>query len=77
MVFSINKTDPGSFTYYVPRIDFFGDKMVLPGYFKDQFLDTFGPFAYVFDHCGIYYADVFPQVDHRRCGHDNTPLGDY
>ena len=28
--------------YYTPRTEFFVDKMISPGYFKDQFLDTFG-----------------------------------
>ena len=31
------------------------DKMISPGYFKDQFLDTFGPVVYVLEHCGIYF----------------------
>ena len=35
---------------------FFVDKMISPGYFKDQFLDTFGPVVYVLEHCGIYFS---------------------
>ena len=42
--------------YYTPRTEFFVDKMILPGYFKDQFLDTFGPVVYVLEHCGIYFS---------------------
>ena len=30
--------------------------MILPGYFEDQFLDTFGPVVYVLGHCGIYFS---------------------
>ena len=30
--------------------------MISPGYFKDRFLDTFGPVAYVLEHCGIYFS---------------------
>ena len=30
------------------------DKMISPGYFKDQFLDTFGPVVY--EHCGNYFS---------------------
>ena len=37
--------------YYTPRIEFFLDKIIPPGYFKDHFLDTF----YVIEHCGIYF----------------------
>ena len=42
--------------YYTPRTEFFVDKMISPGYFKDQFLDTFGPVVYVLEHCGIYFS---------------------
>ena len=42
--------------YYTPRTEFFADKMISPGYFKDQFLDTFGPVVYVLEHCGIYFS---------------------
>ena len=30
--------------------------MISPGYFNDQFLDTFGPVVYVLEHCGIYFS---------------------
>ena len=30
--------------------------MISPEYFKDQFMDTFGPVAYVLEHCGIYLS---------------------
>ena len=30
--------------------------MILPGYFRDQFLDTFGPVIYVLEPCGIYFS---------------------
>ena len=42
--------------YYTPRTEFFVDEMISPGYFKDQFLDTFGPVVYVLEHCGIYFS---------------------
>ena len=42
--------------YYTPRTDFFLDKMISPGYFKDQFLDTFGPVVYVLEYCGILFS---------------------
>ena len=37
--------------YYTPRTEFFVDKVISPGYFKDLFLDTFGPVVYVLEHC--------------------------
>ena len=39
--------------YYTPRTEFFVNKMISPVYFKDQFLDSFGPVVYVFEHCGL------------------------
>ena len=30
--------------------------MISPGYFKDRFMDTFGPVAYVHELCGNYFA---------------------
>ena len=30
--------------------------MILPGYFKGQFLHTFGPVVYVLEHCGIFFS---------------------
>ena len=66
IVFSNNNKDPDSFPYYAPRTDFFVDNMISPGYFKDQFMGTFGPVAYVLEHCGIYFS-VFlfskPRID--------------
>ena len=42
--------------YYTQRTEIFVDKMISPGYFQDQFFDTFGPFVYVLEHCGIYFS---------------------
>ena len=30
--------------------------MISPGYFKNRFMDTFGPVAYVFEHYRIYFS---------------------
>ena len=30
--------------------------MISAGYFKDRFMDTFGPVAYVLEPCGIYFS---------------------
>ena len=59
IVFSNNMKDPDSLPYYAPRTDFFLDNMMSPGYFKDQFIDTFGPIAYVLENCGIYFSVFF------------------
>ena len=56
IVFSNNNKDPLSFPYYAPRTDFFVDNMISPGYFKDRFMDTFEPVAYVLEHCGTYFS---------------------
>ena len=56
IVFSNNKKNPDSFPYYAPRTDFFVDNMISPGYFKDRCMDTFGPVAYVLEHCGVYFS---------------------
>ena len=42
--------------YYNPQTGFFVDKMISPGYFKGQFLDTFGPVVYILEHCGIFFS---------------------
>ena len=42
--------------FYTPRTEFFVDKMILPVYFKDQFLNTFGPAIYVLEHCGVSFS---------------------
>ena len=56
IVFSKNNKNPDSFPYYSPRTDFYVDNMISPGYFKDRFMDTFGPVAYFLEHCGIYFS---------------------
>ena len=56
IVFSDNNRNPENFPYYVPRTDFFVDNMISPGYFKDRFMDTFGPVAYVLEHFGTYFS---------------------
>ena len=56
IVFSGNNKNPDSFPYYAPRPDFFVDNMISPGYFKDRFMDTFGPVACILEHCGINFS---------------------
>ena len=56
IVFSSNNKNPDGFPYFAPRTHFYVDNMISPGYFKDRFMDTFGPVAYVLEHCGIYFS---------------------
>ena len=56
IVFSNSNKNPDSFPFYAPRTDFFVDNMILTAYFKDWFMDTFGPVAHVLEHCGIYLS---------------------
>ena len=56
IVFSNNNKNPDNFSYYAPRTDFFVDNMISPCYLKDRLMDTFGPVAYVLEHCGIYFS---------------------
>ena len=51
-----NKKNPDSSPYYAPRADFFVDNRISPGNFKDRFMDTSGPIAYVLQHCRIYFS---------------------
>ena len=44
------------FHYYTPRTEFYVEKMITTEYFKDLFMDTFGPVAYVLEDCGIYFS---------------------
>ena len=59
IVFSNNNKNPDSFPYYAPGTDCFVDNMISPGYFKDKFMDKFGPVSYVLEHCGIYFSVFF------------------
>ena len=56
IVYTTDQEGTDGSRYYTPRTEFFVDKMISPGYFKDQFLDTFGPVVYVLEHCGIYFS---------------------
>ena len=74
IVFSNNYKNPDSFPYYAPRTDFIVDNMISPGYFKERLMDSFGPVAYVLEHCGIYFSVFFFETYNRCCGYGNTPL---
>ena len=56
IIYSTQPEGPDGLHYYTPRTDFYVDKMISPEYFKDRFMDTFGPVAYVLEHCGIYFS---------------------
>ena len=56
IVFSNSNKDPDSFPYCAPRTDFHVDNMISPGFFRDRFMDTIGPVAYVLEKFGIYFS---------------------
>ena len=56
--YSAEQEESDGFHYYTPKTEFYVDKMISPEYFKDRFMDTFGPVAYFLEHCGIY-SSVF------------------
>ena len=73
IVFSNNNKNQDSSLYYAPRTDFYVDNMISPDYFKDRFMDTFGPIAYILKHCRIYFSVFFFKTHNRSCGYGNTP----
>ena len=56
MIYSSPQERSDGFHYYTPRREFYIDKTISPEYFKDRFMDTFGPVAYLLEHCGIYFS---------------------
>ena len=56
IMYSTQPDGPDGFHYYTPKTEFYVDKMISPEYFKDRFMDTFGPVASVLEHCGIYFS---------------------
>ena len=43
---SQSKKGPEGYTYYAPKMDFFVDNMISPGYFESKFRQTFGTIGY-------------------------------
>ena len=58
IIYSTPQDGSDGFHYYTPRTEFYVDKMISPEYFKDLSMDTFGPVAYILEHCGIYFSVV-------------------
>ena len=56
IIYSSPQEGSDGFHYYTPRTEFYVDKMISPEYFNDRFMDTFGPVAYILEHCGIYFS---------------------
>ena len=56
IIYSTPQAGPDGFHHYTPRTEFYVDKMISPEYFKDRFMDTFGPVAYILEHCGICFS---------------------
>ena len=56
IIYSIPQEGQDGFNYYTPGTEIYVDKMISPDFLKDRFMDTFGPVAYVPEHCGIYFS---------------------
>ena len=53
---SMAHSGPESFAYYAPRTDFHVDALISPGYFENQYLETFVSISYVPELCGAYFG---------------------
>ena len=49
--------------------------MISPEYFKNRFMDTFGPVAYILEHCGIYFCLFVSKAYNRLDSNDNKANG--
>ena len=53
---SQSKKGPEGYTYYAPKMDFFVDNMISPGYSESKFRQIFGTIGYWLEKCGIWFA---------------------
>ena len=53
-----SKKGPDGYTCYAPRMDFFVDKMLSPGYIESTFRHTFGTVGLWLEKCGIWFAVI-------------------
>ena len=56
IIYSTQQEGADGLHYYTPRTEFYVDKIISPEYFKDRLMVTFGPVAYVIEHCGIHFS---------------------
>ena len=56
VIYSTPQDGFDGFHCYTSRTEFYVDKMISPEYFKDRFMDTFGPIAFILEHYGIYFS---------------------
>ena len=54
---STSNKGPNEFDYYAPRTDYYVDNMISPGYFKEQFISTFGIIEYWFSKLGQWFGE--------------------
>ena len=47
IIYSTPQDGSDGFHYYTPRTEFYVDKILSPEYFKDRFMDTFGPVDFI------------------------------
>ena len=53
---SAHNKGPDEFGYYAPRTGFYVDNMISRGYFKEQFISTFGIIEYWFSKLGLWFG---------------------
>ena len=56
IVYTTDREEIDGSHYYTPRTEIIVERTILPGYFKDRFLDKFRPVVNVLEHCGIYFS---------------------
>ena len=56
---SQSKKGHKGYTYYAPKMDFFVDNMISPGYFESEFRQIFGTIGYWLEKCGNWFAVFF------------------
>ena len=59
---SASNKGPDEFGYYAPRTDFYVDNMISPGFFKEQFISTFGIIEYWFSKLGQWFGGFLIKV---------------
>ena len=55
IIYSIFQEASDGFHYHTLRTEIYINKMISPDIFKDRFMDTFGPVAYILEHCATYF----------------------
>ena len=55
---------PEGYLYYAPKMDFFFDNMIPPGYFESKFRQTFGTIGYWLEKCYLVCSFPFYKINY-------------